>query len=329
MLNEKNELVRVVEIIWCKIPNPKNNDQVLVEMERIYADGGKRSVKKILGGKRRPLESIAASARRSINKELTLEDRQIRIDEAALPDAGVAEDTRVSPSYPGLTSVYRVHIIPCEILLEELDEDFAEELGLASNSDPDFVITEITGDKHAFRWMSTAEAASMGSMPSLEMPEKSNFDSLVPCESDDFNWTRTQLTQLLDGYGIKYDGTDAETTSKNVDTFLDELKRGEVSLWENSSVGDGAPNLYSIKTVLFVRIMRQGELWLDSNVNLPMLTLKSHESLKAGVARMGTQYEAPLTTLNLPGREVSWGETVHTSISGLPMIVRGFYVDAS
>ena len=34
----------------------------------------------------------------------------------------MSEDIRQSPSYPGIDSVYRVHIIPCEILVEELDE---------------------------------------------------------------------------------------------------------------------------------------------------------------------------------------------------------------
>ena len=74
-------LYSTVEIIWCRIPNPRNPDQLLVETERIYTDGTKRPVGKILGGKRRPLEAISSAAKRVINKEMTLEDGMVRIDE--------------------------------------------------------------------------------------------------------------------------------------------------------------------------------------------------------------------------------------------------------
>ena len=36
-----------------------------------------------------------------IQKELTLDDENISIDLANLPEEGVSEDIRVSPSYPG------------------------------------------------------------------------------------------------------------------------------------------------------------------------------------------------------------------------------------
>lgn len=324
MQNEKGEIVRVVEIIWCKIPNPKNKDQILVEMERIYADGGKRGVKKILGGKRRPLESIAASAKRSINKELTLEDRQIGIDENALPDTGVAEDVRVSPSYPGLSSVYRVHIVPCEIKIGELDDDFLEELCLMDDKGGDFKTTEVTGDKHSFEWMSYDKAKELGAMPDLKMPEISNFDALLPISNDDFNWSKSQITTLLDGYKISYKTDTTDATNKNLENFTLELKNRELSIWENSSLQEN--KVYGIKTVLYVKTGKDGELFLDANGRLPKITLKGHESFRAGAKRLAKEYNAPMGG-EVKAINVCWRSGNHNQITGLPMIVREVFVE--
>ena len=39
----------------------------------------------------------------------------MEIAAADLREDGVAEDVRVSPSYPGLKSYYKVHVVPCMI----------------------------------------------------------------------------------------------------------------------------------------------------------------------------------------------------------------------
>ena len=141
-----------------------------------------------MGGKRRPLESISGAARRVIEKELTLDPSAIKIDEANLPESGIGEDRRDSPSYPGIMSVYKVHIIPCEIDLNNMDEDLLEEFCLEGGDGGTFHTTEVTGDKHKFTWMNEGEAKSGGALVEENMPEKSAFDSLREKWDDDCNW---------------------------------------------------------------------------------------------------------------------------------------------
>jgi len=72
-------------------------------------------------------------------------------------EQGLAEDVRESPSYPGMKSYYRIHVVDCNITIED-DEDLQEEFQITEGETEPFQVRELTGDKHVFEWVDEKKA---------------------------------------------------------------------------------------------------------------------------------------------------------------------------
>jgi len=103
--DEKRGAMRVVDVVVLVVK--RKGDQVLVQTEQIGADGKKMVLNRLPGAKRRPDENQFLSARRSIRRQLEIDENQVEFDVKVKN----IEEEKPSPGYPGLRTVYRKRII--------------------------------------------------------------------------------------------------------------------------------------------------------------------------------------------------------------------------
>lgn len=103
----------------------------LVEARQLMANGSVRERNSPPAEKMLPGETPADAARRCLAEELGVDESRVTLD---LTRAKVATRRTESPSYPGLTTSYRLWTIPAEVS------------GLPA---ADFTTDEASGDKHA------------------------------------------------------------------------------------------------------------------------------------------------------------------------------------
>eukprot|EP00395_MALV-II_sp_L67-2_P000191 gene191-301_t len=212
-------------------------------------------------------------------------------------EQGLAEDVRESPSYPGMKSYYRIHVVDCNITIED-DEDLQEEFQITEGETEPFQVRELTGDKHVFEWVDEKKAREEYKV-FLDI-EKANVDSSasifenlgLPKFAADNDWSADMLKAMLESYKVELPANAAD-----LEPLVAELKACDICLVENSSVGQ----LVAVQTVL-----------------------KAKESEDGGVVRT---YENALTAgkrLGLPAekQEHSWKHVAHTAVPALQVVMR-------
>jgi len=106
-------ILRVVDLVAVALLNPETR-QILVSTEVIKSDGSKRELKRLPGAKRRPEENHFFTAKRLIHRQLKLDENDVNI----LPgEVAITEETKDSPAFPGVQTVYRKRIIRAELLI--------------------------------------------------------------------------------------------------------------------------------------------------------------------------------------------------------------------
>jgi len=317
-----NEVIRYVEIVWCKIFGPSG--KLLVEKERVYTNGKKRSVERMPGGKKQPLESVSSAARRILAKELTLPEEMIRLDVSAasneIDKESVIEDIRESPSYPGLKSCYTIYIVPAEIVTDEATPELMSEFGLPDESD--FVSHEVTSDKHIWEWITLDKAAEIGALSHdkpLDERAPSQFGNYVPAIEN--VWEDPQsVRQWLEMYQIDpKDGFEA---------LHKDLQAGTLTLLENSSINE----MVCVKDRVSIRAVNNGSTLIDTSIHgLPVIDRNPYDNVKKAAEKLVHKLNAE-NGLNLPcqlkvNNEFIFREVAYPAVPSLQMIIRQHIVD--
>merc|ERR1712232_631847 len=103
-------LVRIVDVVLLKIEDEASG-KVLLETARHNERTGVRKEKEQLpGAKSRPNENIYSTAKRISNCLLNINDESLTFGQHTL-----TEEDHKSPSYPGIRTTYRKHIISATI----------------------------------------------------------------------------------------------------------------------------------------------------------------------------------------------------------------------
>jgi len=110
MQDSSGTLKRVVDVVVMIITNPKTNE-TLVQAEQFLPDGHKVTLNRLPGAKRRPDENQFLSARRIVRRQLELDENLVRLSQ----EVEFVEEDKPSPSYPGLTTLYRKRLIRAEL----------------------------------------------------------------------------------------------------------------------------------------------------------------------------------------------------------------------
>eukprot|EP00929_Paragymnodinium_shiwhaense_P009098 TRINITY_DN113140_c0_g1_i1.p1 TRINITY_DN113140_c0_g1~~TRINITY_DN113140_c0_g1_i1.p1 ORF type:complete len:765 (+),score=218.89 TRINITY_DN113140_c0_g1_i1:77-2371(+) len=107
MVNQTGKLVRIVDVVLLII-NKHGSDQVLIEASEKKPSGQTTKLERLPGTKRRPDENQFVTAQRVLKKQLKMDPNCINMNGQ---DVQILEEEKVSPHYPGLTTVYRKRII--------------------------------------------------------------------------------------------------------------------------------------------------------------------------------------------------------------------------
>merc|ERR1719473_2400961 len=91
---------------------------VLVETKQRLHGGRERKKMLFLGGKRRPEEEVWATARRLLSTELKLPESLTSLETDKIDRIDESKD---SPSYPGIKCLYRTFIVGVQIISEDAD----------------------------------------------------------------------------------------------------------------------------------------------------------------------------------------------------------------
>lgn len=110
MENSSGKVVRVTDVCVLRLSEQPPGKRILVETEQQYADGRRRTVNRLPGTKRRPNENIITTARRILATMLKIEEDEVNMGQTEL-----LEEEKDSPSYPGIMTVYRKHIVVANI----------------------------------------------------------------------------------------------------------------------------------------------------------------------------------------------------------------------
>ncbi|CAD7926715.1 unnamed protein product [Amoebophrya sp. A120] len=102
------KIVRVVELVLLRVKNGKDGQQTLIEAKEKLADGREYDTYRLPGAKQRPNENVKATAERILAERLHMEKSKVTFNYGEKEIVEVKED---SPSYPGVVTVYRKHIV--------------------------------------------------------------------------------------------------------------------------------------------------------------------------------------------------------------------------
>jgi len=152
---EHKKLVRVVDIVVLKL-RPEDQTRLLIEAKEQFPDGRTRETMRLPGTKKEPYENARQTAQRILKEFLNLDDMaMVNFDFAAVERQ---EEEIDSPSFPGVTTVYRKELVECKIVTA--DGSKLAMVGLPGNKE--WKAQDSQGNTKFFQWMTEAEAEGKG-----------------------------------------------------------------------------------------------------------------------------------------------------------------------
>jgi hypothetical protein len=99
-------LVRIVSVVLLRISDPKG--KILVEARKKLKDSTVQELNRMPGGKQRPHENAFHTARRIMTNNLQIPEDLVEFNVAG---CALMEEEKESPTFPGLKTVYKKHIV--------------------------------------------------------------------------------------------------------------------------------------------------------------------------------------------------------------------------
>merc|ERR1712039_765492 len=111
MQDQQGRVTRVVDVVVLIIKRP-NTGEILAQAEQILADKTVIRLNRLPGAKRRPDENQFLSARRILRRQLDADENQVKFSEIVK----FVEEEKSSPTYPGVSTLYRKRLINAEVV---------------------------------------------------------------------------------------------------------------------------------------------------------------------------------------------------------------------
>lgn len=106
LLEQNGGILRAVDVVLLRVTS--DDDKILLEKNVRYADGRVIDTNRLPGIKRRPNENVYSAARRIIRTFLQLDEGFLQLKPGQVE---LIQESKESPSYPGVRTCYRKHII--------------------------------------------------------------------------------------------------------------------------------------------------------------------------------------------------------------------------
>merc|ERR1711957_4973 len=108
-------LSRVVDVVVLLLTRGIDGE-TLVETQEILPDGSTVNLGRLPAIKRRPDENQFVAAQKLLKKKLRMDSIHVKLDSE---DVKIIEERKESPSYPGISTLYRKRIISGSVELEK------------------------------------------------------------------------------------------------------------------------------------------------------------------------------------------------------------------
>jgi len=173
---EHKKLVRVVEMVALRIsapatPGDDGDEKILIEVGEKFADGRERSVRRLPGTKKSPHENSKQVAQRYAADFLGhLSGSKLVFDYSQIEEF---EEELVSPSYPGVCTVYRKSIIDVRIEVNTSDSAWAERF----QTNYEWSHQDLANYTKSFKWVRRKQCDSDGIQ--YKSPTAWTFSALV------------------------------------------------------------------------------------------------------------------------------------------------------
>jgi len=152
---EHKKLVRVVDIVVLKL-NPGSEQRLLIEAKEQFPDGRTRETMRLPGTKKEPHENARQTCERVLKEFLNIDDlKMVKFDFSTVERQ---EEEIDSPSFPGVTTVYRKELVECKVVTT--DPAQLAMVGLPGNKE--FKAQDSQGNTKFFQWMTEPEAEAKG-----------------------------------------------------------------------------------------------------------------------------------------------------------------------
>jgi hypothetical protein len=114
MVSPQGDLVRLVDVVLLKLMQGESREVLVVTKERHEANTTEEvGLNRLPGSKRRPDENHFLAAKRVLSRQLHISEDYVKLDEGEIH---VVQESKDSPSYPGLRTVYLKRVISAELV---------------------------------------------------------------------------------------------------------------------------------------------------------------------------------------------------------------------
>jgi len=275
---KKKSLVRVVELVLLRICHGSGSGRrYMVKTEESRADGRHQvQMNKLCGTKKSPHESARQTVVRLVKDRLHMEDAHVNFD---WTKTECFEDEELSPSYPGVRTVYKKEIY--EGVVTSTDAAVLARLGLqGAAKDQAFQSTCPNKCKRSFAWFSESTCKQnkvvMGAPPS-----KKGFSTLVEAP---VGFSEEALQKFLRSNKV-------EINEEAFKEFRDELSTGKSKLIRQKGqivrlVEVVIVELRRLDDKVLVQVEKEASGSSKSNIRLPAVKRRPDENVFVAAKRV-------------------------------------------
>mmetsp|Transcript_76031 Transcript_76031/g.181856 ORF Transcript_76031/g.181856 Transcript_76031/m.181856 type:complete len:765 (-) Transcript_76031:159-2453(-) len=217
---EHKKLVRVVDIVVLKL-RPADGSRLLVEFKELFPDGRERETLRLPGTKKEPHENARQTSERILREMMNIDPSTVSFDFSTVERQ---EEETDSPSFPGVTTVYRKELVECKVTTP--DKAAQEKVGLPAMQQWNAKDTQ--GNTKFFTWLTDSEAEAKKVKLKVQ---GSHISTLVraPIGLDEEALREYLIAHNIDIKKFGKDGT------KSLKEFSSELIKGETRLLQVES----------------------------------------------------------------------------------------------
>mmetsp|Transcript_40763 Transcript_40763/g.113317 ORF Transcript_40763/g.113317 Transcript_40763/m.113317 type:complete len:781 (-) Transcript_40763:100-2442(-) len=219
---EHKKLVRVVDVVLVRLFSAPKDGKLLVEAQEQFPDGRKRSLQRLPGTKKDPHENSVQVAQRMLQDVLQMTDCAVQFD---FEDKEVFEEEMISPSFPGVRTVYRKEIVQGHVTCG--DPAILGRVGLPAGNPWSSEDTKKT--VKVFEWMTEKQAIAHKVKLKADCSEEVSGLVMAPIGLNEEDLRNYLVSNNVD---VSRFGRNHAKTLKE---FSTELIKGESSLMQDQS----------------------------------------------------------------------------------------------
>jgi len=214
---ECKKLVRVVDVVCLRIATPGDKVKFLIESGEKFSDGRRRTTNRLPGTKKEPWETAKQTAERIMRDLVNMGDVKVNF---TYDHREVFEEEEMSPSYPGVFTVYRKEILEGVVVAKD-DKKALHRM----KSSAEWCAEDQKQNTKFFRWLTEDECRKQGIVykaPNIEGEVCSLVQAPIGIEQDD-------LEKYLTGAGVDISKF-GKDHAKSLEEISLELLRGDCTL---------------------------------------------------------------------------------------------------